>query len=75
MHIVHPVYAVIPSEVNDFAVNEAASSRDADAWLVTAHDRFYPSQSLGVEVEDVVQLSQLVRLAAEDVDPFVERDC
>ena len=73
--IVHPVHAVISTEVDDFTVNQAAGGGDASARLITADDRFDPGQCLGIQIKDVVQLPQLVRLSPKYVDLLVERDC
>mmetsp|Transcript_12989 Transcript_12989/g.20133 ORF Transcript_12989/g.20133 Transcript_12989/m.20133 type:complete len:266 (+) Transcript_12989:737-1534(+) len=74
MDVVHPMHAVVSSEVDDFRVDQAACRRNSSARLVAAHCWLHPSQSLGVEVEDVVKLSKLVGLSAEDIDFLVEGD-
>ena len=75
MDVVPPMHAVVTSEVDNLAVDEAAGGRDAGTGLVTAHQRLYPRQRLRIQVEDVVQLSKLVRLASKYVDLLVKRNC
>ena len=73
--IVHPMDAIVTSKVDDFRVYEATGSRDSNRWLITIYDRFDPGKGLSIEVEYVVELPQLVRLATENVDLLVEGNC
>lgn len=74
VHVVHPMDAVVPTEVDDLTIDQAAGGRDTSARLIAAYDRFNPGERLGIKVKDVIQLPQLVRLSAKDVDLLVERD-
>jgi|TARA_B110000305_G_C19344700_1_gene591022 hypothetical protein len=35
--IVHPVHAVIATEVDDFGIDEAASGGDTNAWFISTY--------------------------------------
>ena len=72
MDIVHPVNTVVPSEVDDLGVNEAASGGDSCTGHVAADFRLDPCQSLCIKVKDIVKLSQLIWFTSKDVDLLVE---
>ena len=75
VNIVHPVGAVVPSEVVNLRVDEAAGGGDACARLVARDERLHPCECTRVQVEDIVQLSVLVRLTPKDVDLLLKGDC
>lgn len=44
VHIVHPVHAIVATEVIDFAINEASSGAHTGAWLHSSHLGLYPGE-------------------------------
>lgn len=74
VHVVHPVHAVVTTEIYDLGVNQASRRRHPSTWLITGHLRLYPSQSLRIQVENVVELAQLVGLTAQYINLFIEGD-
>jgi hypothetical protein len=72
MDVIHPVHAVISAKVYYLWVNKASSCRNTRAWVVSANLRLDPGKGFGVQIKDVVQLAQLIRLATKNVNLFVE---
>ena len=72
VHIVHPMDTVVAAEVDYFRVYQTPCGGDSSRRLITGDDRLHPCKGLRVQIEDVVQLSQLVGLSAEDVYLLVE---
>ena len=54
MNIIHPVSAVVATEVVDLGVHEAAGGGDASAWISTSDLRLDPRESASVEEENIV---------------------
>ena len=74
VHIIHPVCSIVPSEVVNLRVDEAAGRRDSGARLLTRDNRFDPRQCGRIKVEDVIELAVLIWLAAKNVDLFLKSD-
>ena len=72
VHVVHPVHSVIPSKVNDLRIDQTPSCRHPCAWFIATYNWLNPGQGLGVQVENVIELPQLVWLTSKDVNLFVE---
>lgn len=68
VHVVHPVCAIVPAEVVDFRVYEAACRGNSGARLSPGDLWLNPCESRGVEVKDIVQLAILVGLTPENVN-------
>jgi len=54
MHIVHPLHAVIPTEVIYFRINQAPGSGHACRGVLPSDNWFHPCQSCCVKVENIV---------------------
>ena len=74
VHIIHPVCSIIPTEVVNLGVDEAACCRDSGARLLTSDHRFDPCKRCCIKVEDVVELSVLIWFTAKNVDLFLKSD-
>ena len=74
MDIIHPMHSIIPSEVDDFRVYKAACGRDSSARTFSSHFWTAPGKRLGIKVEDIVELSELIRLSSEDENFLVVCD-
>jgi len=73
MDIIHPVDAVVPSEVDDFRIDEAPCGWDSCTWHVTADLGLHPGESLRIEIEDVIELTELVGLTSKNVNLLIKR--
>jgi hypothetical protein len=67
--------AIIPSEVDNFGVYQASCCRNTRAWFIASHQRLHPSECFCVQIENVVQLSQLIWLSSENVNFFIKSYC
>lgn len=72
--IVHPLYSVVPSKVNDLRVDQAACRRNLCTWLFSIDLGLDPSKSLCIEIENVVKLSELIRFSTKNVYLCVKSD-
>ena len=74
MNIVHPMHSIIPTEIDDFRVYKTACGRNSSARTFSSHFWAAPGKRLGIKVEDIVELSELIRLSSEDENFLVVCD-
>ena len=74
MHIVHPMRTIVAAKVVDLRVHQTACRGNTRGRLLARDGRLDPSQRTRVEIKDVIQLSVLIWLAAEDVNLFLKRN-
>ena len=72
MDIVHPMRAVVAAKVVDLRVHEAACRGNTRGGLLARDGRLDPGQRTRVQIKDIIQLSVLIWLSAEDVNLFLE---
>ena len=72
MDVIHPVYTIVSSEVDDFWVDQAPSSWDTGAWLITAYSRFYPGKRFCIKIEYIIKLSKLIWLTTDNLYLFIK---
>ena len=72
MHIIHPMNSVITTEINDLGIDQAPSCRNTGAWLITTHDGLHPRQSFSIQVKDIIELPELIRLSPKDINFLIE---
>ena len=75
MNIIHPVNTIVTSKIDYFGVDQAASCRDTSRWLISTYGWFHPCESFGVQVKDIVKLTQLVWLSSKDINFLVKSYC
>lgn len=67
--------AVVTTKVDDFRVDEAAGGRDSCAWNISADFWLHPGECFRIQIEDIIQLSELVGLSSKDIDFLVKSYC
>lgn len=74
VYVVHPVDAIVTTKVVNFTVYKAARSAHAGAWFHPCDQWLDPGQGGSIEVEYIVQLAVLIRLATKQKNLFFKRD-
>ena len=72
MNVVHPMRAIVATKVVYFRVYKAARCRNSRGRLLPRDGRLDPGQRTRVQIENVIELSVLIWLPAEDVNLFLK---